>query len=108
MPESGIGLFPDAGASLFFGRCSRPVARLLGMIGHIINGADCLLLGFATDMVPSTDIASLEKAILKADASELDGLIAEYRTDFGAPSLSAHRSRIDHIFADGLSPGSDP
>ena len=27
MPESSIGLFPDAGASLFFGRCPRPVAR---------------------------------------------------------------------------------
>ena len=104
MPESGIGLFPDAGASLFFGRCSRPVARLLGMSGHIINGADCRLLGFATAMVPSADIAALQEALLRVDASELDGLISEYSSDFGPPSLAAHRSRIDHIFADGLSP----
>jgi enoyl-CoA hydratase len=104
MPESGIGLFPDAGASLFFGRCPRPVARLLGMIGHGINGADCLLLGLATAMVPSDDIAALQEALLRVDASAVDDLISDYSADSGAPSLAAHRPRIDHIFADGLSP----
>lgn len=109
MPESSIGLFPDAGASLFFGRCPRPVARLLGMIGHVINGADCLLLGLASAMVPSDDIAALQEALLRVDASGVDAstfdaLISDYSADSGAPSLAAHRPRIDHIFADGLSP----
>ena len=104
MPESGIGLFPDAGASLFFGRCPRPVARLLGMIGHVINGADCLLLGLATAMVPSDNIAALQEALLRVDVSAVDDLISDYSADSGASSLAAHRPRIDHIFADGLSP----
>ena len=104
MPESSIGLFPDAGASLFFGRCPRPVARLLGMTGHVINGADCLLLGLATAMVPSDDIAALQEALLRVNASAVDALIGEYSAEPGTPSLAAHRPRIDYIFADGLSP----
>ena len=53
MPETSIGLFPDVGASLFLGRCPLPVARLLGMTGYIIHGADCMMLGLATSMAVS-------------------------------------------------------
>ena len=55
-------------------------------------------------MVPSDDIASLEEALLRVNASAVDALINEYTVDTGTPSLAAHRPRIDHIFADGLSP----
>ena len=53
MPESAIGLFPDAGASVFLGRCPRDIALLLGLTGRIIGAADCLMLGLAGAMVPS-------------------------------------------------------
>ena len=61
MPETAIGLFPDVGASLFLGRCPTPVARLLGMHGHRLGAADCLLLGLATAQVPSTSLAALKE-----------------------------------------------
>ncbi len=104
MPESSIGLFPDAGASLFFGRCPLPVARLLGMTGHIINGADCLVLGLATTMTTSGQISKLESELLSCDAGMIDDVIEKHRVNPGKPSLDPFRQHIEHIFADDLLP----
>ena len=104
MPESSIGLFPDAGASLFFGRCPSPVARLLGMTGHIINVADCLVLGLATTVTTSAQISKLESALLSCEVSMIEDVIEQHRADPGAPSLDPFRQHIEHIFADDLMP----
>ncbi len=104
MPESSIGLFPDAGASLFFGRCPPAVARLLGMTGHIINGADCLVLGLATTVTTSAQISKLESALLSCEVSMIEDVIEQHRADPGAPSLDPFRQHIEHIFADDLMP----
>ena len=103
MPESSIGLFPDAGASVFLGRCPRPLALCLGMTGRIIGAADCLMLGLAQAMVPADSIDDLRAALLACDTAEIDTVIARHRADPGAAQLQAHRTEIDHIFS-----GDDP
>ena len=75
MPESKIGLFPDVGASLFLGRCPVPVARLLGMTGHVIEGASCIMLGLANAMVPSQNIANLKQALIRCETDDIDKII---------------------------------
>ena len=102
MPESGIGLFPDAGASLFLGRCPSSVSRLIGMTGHVINGADCLLYGLATVMVKSARLKALEVDLLASDAASIDSVINQYKDDASAPSLPVYRQHIDYVFADDL------
>ena len=104
MPESSIGLFPDVGASLFLGRCPTPVARLLGMVGHIINGADCLVLGLATTLVETAAMPPLMTALLACDGTDIDDLTSSYRCDLGPAPLQAHIPQINHIFADGITP----
>ena len=99
MPESAIGLFPDAGASLFLGRCPRSVALLMGVTGRIISGADCLMLGLAKVLVPSARIAELRDALLASEAAEIDGVLDRFRTDPGPAPLQQHRTEIDHIFS---------
>lgn len=99
MPESAIGLFPDAGASLFLGRCPRSIALLMGITGRIIGGADCLMLGLATVMVPSGRIAELRDALLACEAAEIDDVLERFRTDPGSAPLQEHRTEIDHIFS---------
>ena len=99
MPESAIGLFPDAGASVFLGRCPRDIALLLGLTGRIIGAADCLMLGLAGAMVPSDCIGDLRTALLACDASEIDSIIGRFRADPGMPPLQAHRAAIGHVFA---------
>ena len=103
MPESAIGLFPDAGASVFLGRCPRPLALYLGMTGRIIGAADCLMLGLASAMVPADSIMPLRGALLNCEADEIDTVISRFRADPGQAPLQSHRTEIDHIFA-----GDDP
>ena len=99
MPESAIGLFPDAGASVFLGRCRRPTALFLGLTGHIIGAADCLMLGLAAAMVPADSMASLCEALLTCESADIDSIIDGARADPGVPALQAHRATIDHVFA---------
>jgi len=103
MPESAIGLFPDAGASVFLGRCPRSLALCLGMTGRIIGAADCLMLGLAQAMVPAENIDRLRAALLGCDSAEIEAVIARHRADPGIAPLQAHRTEIDHIFS-----GDDP
>ena len=104
MPETSIGLFPDVGASLFLGRCPLPVARLLGMTGYIINGADCIMLGLATSMVASERMAGLKQSLLDCTGSEIDQVIAEFKMDPGVPAINHHMPVIDHIFSGDATP----
>ena len=104
MPETSIGLFPDVGASLFLSRCPLPVARLLGMTGYIINGADCIMLGLATSMVASERMAELKQSLLDCAGSEIDQVIAEFKMDPGVPAINHHMPVIDHIFSGDATP----
>jgi enoyl-CoA hydratase len=104
MPETSIGLFPDVGASLFLGRCPLPVARLLGMTGYVIQGADCMMLGLATSMVASAQLAELKQSLLDCSASEIDQVIAELKMDPGVPALNHHIPVIKHIFGGDVNP----
>jgi enoyl-CoA hydratase len=104
MPESAIGLFPDAGASLFFGRCPKPVARLLGTTGQVMNGADCLLFGLASAVTTSARMAELERALLASNTGAIDQVIDDHSVDATTASLQPHRQKIEHIFADSLTP----
>lgn len=47
MPETGIGLFPDVGASWFLGHLAPTLARYLGLTGATITAADALYCGLA-------------------------------------------------------------
>ena len=104
MPETSIGLFPDVGASLFLGRCPLPVARLLGMTGYIIHGADCMMLGLATAMVASEQIAELKQSLLYCAVSEIDQVIADFKMDPGVPALNHHMPVVDRIFGGDATP----
>ena len=104
MPETSIGLFPDVGASLFLGRCPMPVARLLGMTGYIIHGADCMMLGLATSMVASEQMAGLKQSLLDCTVAEIDQVIADFKMDPGVPALNHHMPVINHIFGGGVTP----
>ena len=98
MPETAIGLFPDATASLFLGRCPRPVALWIGTTGAMIDGADCMMLGLAHAVVKSTDIDALSTALAACAPDEIDAVINNFQIDPGVPGLNANRPAIDYIF----------
>ena len=99
MPEASIGLFPDAGASIFLGRCPRALALCIGLTGRMIGAADCLMLGLAGAMVPADGMAELRAALLGCGAGRIDDVIAGFRADPGPAPLQAAVPLLERIFA---------
>lgn len=97
MPETGIGLFPDVGGGWWLPRMPGETGLWLALTGARIKAADCLLLGIATDYVPSEHIEGLKAAILR-DPAAVDTLLTDHEGDAGEPPLAAHQDRIDRAF----------
>jgi len=63
MPETGIGLVPDVGASHFLSKMPAALALYLGLTGVTIGAADALLCGLADAAVPAATFADLERRL---------------------------------------------
>lgn len=70
MPEIGIGLFPDAGASYFLKKMPDKMGLFFGLTGARFNGADALKLGMADFAMASDDYDKLIIALQQADWQE--------------------------------------
>lgn len=104
MPETGIGFFPDVGATWFLPRFPGEVGMYLGLTGASLNGADCVDAGVATHVMPSARLVEIERALIDcADAAEAHGAIAKclarHELELGDRLLRARRQPIDHCFA---------
>jgi enoyl-CoA hydratase len=100
MPETGIGLFPDVGATYLLPRLPGSLGMYLGLTGARLGAADCLAAGLATHFVPAGRLAALEDALAGADLSgdafaAVDRVLAGFGADPGAGELTAARARID-------------
>jgi enoyl-CoA hydratase len=97
MPETGIGLFPDVGASRFLNFCPGQIGRSLGLTGARIGPADALYCGFATHFVPRERVPALVAAL--AGSARIEETLAAFHADPGPPPLVPHRAAIDRCFA---------
>ena len=59
MPEVGIGLFPDVGASYFLSRLDGSLGAYLALTGVPIRGVDAVYAGLADVFLPPAAIAAL-------------------------------------------------
>ncbi|WP_405591816.1 enoyl-CoA hydratase/isomerase family protein [Streptomyces sp. NBC_01190] len=118
MPETGIGFFPDIGASHFLPRLAGAVGWYLGLTGLRIPGAAAVSCGLATHYVPAAELPALEAVLLAgaapaqaldrfavaAPASGADGHRAAIERCFTAPDLAELRARLardeDRAWAD--------
>jgi enoyl-CoA hydratase len=104
MPETGIGLFPDVGATRFLNRCPGHVGRYLGLTGARLNAEDALYCGFAThfvahdrvDQVVTTIAGALRDA--KAERRLAGEMLDRCAADLGPAPLAALRPAIDRCF----------
>jgi enoyl-CoA hydratase/carnithine racemase len=68
MPETGIGFFPDVGATHFLPTTvGRPFGTYLALTGARLKAAELLEAGLATHFVPSDALAGLEAALQGCD-----------------------------------------
>lgn len=103
MPETGIGLFPDVGATWFLSRRPGALGTFLALTGARLGAGDAHAVGYATHVVPSTRLAQLREQLIDAaptTSAEIDHVLAPYAIDAAAP-LAGHRALIDAAFSAG-------
>jgi enoyl-CoA hydratase len=109
MPETGIGLFPDVGATRFLNRSPGRIGRYLGLTGARLKAADALYSGFATHFVMQDRIEALSRSLAGTawqtgrEFAQVEARLAEFAADPGPAPLAALRPAIDDCFsADGI------
>jgi enoyl-CoA hydratase len=75
MPETGIGFFPDIGATWLLSRALREFGTHVALTGDAIGAADAMICGLADVYVPSARLPTLLEALRSCGAAELDGCI---------------------------------
>jgi len=103
MPETGIGLFPDVGATWFLPRLPGQVGMWLGLTGARLKTADAVACGIADVYVPSAATEDLLDALAGvepgAGAEALDRILGTVaRAPESETVLAAHRDRIARCF----------
>jgi enoyl-CoA hydratase len=108
MPETGIGLLPDVGATAFLNACPGRIGLYLGLTGARMDTADAIHAGMGTHFVPrerlSSMIASLTEAKYMGDPFAIvEGIVGRFAGDPGPSKLRARQQEIDRLFAaDGI------
>ncbi|MEU5340442.1 enoyl-CoA hydratase/isomerase family protein [Streptomyces sp. NPDC020766] len=115
MPETGIGFFPDVGASYFLPRLPGAIGMYLGLTGHRLDAADALYTGLATHFVPRDGLDAVGDALADSPGDPVDAILsrlagrspvaesrlAEVRGDvdwaFGAPNHGEIEKRLRHL-----------
>lgn len=70
MPETGIGFFPDIGASYLLTRCLGSLGIYLGLTGNRLDAQGALGAGLVKGVVASEHMPALFDALMNADLSE--------------------------------------
>jgi enoyl-CoA hydratase len=103
MPETGIGFFPDVGASWFLTRQSNELGTYVGLTGESLGAADAILVGLADDFIRSERLPALTQALasLPADSprAAISTTIASFAKTPPAGVLGPQRQVIDSLFA---------
>lgn len=110
MPECGIGLMPDVGASYFLNQLADGVGLYLGLTGHRLKGADAKAAGLATHVIADDALDAVRQNLLNADLSAdpltaIDAALAPHEsTAQGAfepllPSIAQHFGEVSSLTA---------
>lgn len=99
MPETGIGLFPDIGASWFLPRCPGELGMFLGLTGYRMRAADCLYAGIGDVYVPSESLEAVIDAVAEGAGDSVSSVLDDLSGDPGPDKLSANRAAIDRCFS---------
>src|ERR1051326_5975710 len=97
MPETGIGLFPDVGATRFLNLCPGRIGRYLGLTGARLGPADALYCGFGTHFVWRDRIPALANALSRVtgragqEFAQVEAVLTAFRVVPGDPPLAAQR-----------------
>ena len=93
MPETGIALFPDIGATYVLPRLRGEVGMYMALTGARLHGADAVFVGLATHLTDGETMAALPASLAANGVSVLAGATRPH----DAP-IARHMDAIDHCF----------
>jgi enoyl-CoA hydratase len=104
MPETGIGFFPDVGATYFLPRLPGKIGMYLGLTGARINANDCLATGLVDHVIAENNLVPLVNSLAQYSFEKnSDAIIADcinhYSMTTEASTLMEHAQEINHCFA---------
>ena len=103
MPETGIGFFPDIGATWLLANAPGEIGTWMGLTGDTILAADTIAAGFADYYVPADRLGSLASALAtlppEAGSDAATDMIKTFATDLPTGKLADNRAMIDQCFA---------
>ncbi len=100
MPETGIGLFPDIGASYILPRLRGRLGLYMALTGARLSGADALYAGLATHFTDPETMAALPAALAADGMAALAGIARPAEM-----TLPPHMAAIEHCFGAASVPG---
>jgi enoyl-CoA hydratase len=99
MPETGIGFFPDVGATYFLPRLPGSLGTYLAMTGTRLNEPDLIACGLATSAVASESISRLTDDL--AESAELEAILPRHARGGSEAALARVTPAIDRCFGAG-------
>lgn len=104
MPETGIGFFPDIGASFLLSRTPGRIGEYLALSGTRLDQNDALYCGLIKHIVPHSHFPALFDRLCMTDLSDnpaaaVEHCIAEFEEKMRPPALAQHVDIINHCFA---------
>ena len=106
MPETGIGFFPDIGASYLLARCKENIGIYLGLTGNRLTAANAFGAGLVKKVIASEHMDKLLERLIQEDlSSNAFQRVDECLEAFTAPVVSApldlFKDIIQHCFSKG-------
>lgn len=99
MPETGIGLIPDVGASHALAHFPGEFGTWAGLTGARVRGADAVHIGYCSHFVPSAELAALKER-LGNSAETVDHVLKTFDSIGREPDgLATLRDGIDYHFS---------
>jgi len=104
MPETGIGLLPDVGATAFLNACPGRAGLYLGLAGARLKTADAIYVGFGTHYVPTQNHPLLLDALKTTEYEDnpfisVEKTINQFSFEPGHSKLKDLQPTIDRLFA---------
>ena len=101
MPETNIGLFPDAGGGYFLSRCPGHVGEYLALTGEVIGAAQAIAFGLADVQRSAHELPALWAALSNPALTDTASVNAWIATEFIAVQSvnTTATSQIDTYFS---------
>jgi len=99
MPETGIGFYPDVGATYFLSRCPGAIGIYLGLTGSVIDVDSAIFAGLVQTKIPFEQFDQLTTDLQTIDyIQKIDAVIQAYAQKNSSSFLEKHIETINEHF----------